>query len=163
MPLQDSPFEIKENAMTSPFQGVNHIGYVVTDLDLAERFVTEVLGFEVVAERTGDLGETTGDAMARRLGVHPRATGSFRFYRSGDLLIEFLQWQSPDQITEPARNCDIGGRHLAVSVTDMPAALERIGAFPGVEIREPNDRGYVYVKAPFALEVQLIPVEGAAR
>jgi hypothetical protein len=44
----------------------------------------------------------------------------------------------------------------------MPAALEGIGGFPGVEIREPNDRGYVYVKAPFGLEVQLIPVEGAA-
>jgi catechol 2,3-dioxygenase-like lactoylglutathione lyase family enzyme len=148
--------------MTSPFRGVNHIGYVVTDLDLAERFVTEVLGFDVVAGRTGELGETDGDAMTRRLGVHPRATGSFRFYRSGDLLIEFLQWESPDQVAAPARNCDIAGRHLAVSVTDMPAALEQIGAFAGAELREPNDRGFVYAKLPFGLELQLIPVEGAA-
>jgi catechol 2,3-dioxygenase-like lactoylglutathione lyase family enzyme len=149
--------------MTNPFQGVNHIGYVVTDLNLAERFVAEVLGFEIVAGRTGELGEPEGDAMTRRLGVHPRATGSFRFYRSGDLLIEFLQWQSPDQVNEPARNCDVGGRHLAVSVSDMPTALKRISAFPGVEIREPNDRGFTYVTLPFGLELQLIPVEGAAR
>jgi catechol 2,3-dioxygenase-like lactoylglutathione lyase family enzyme len=147
--------------MTSPFRGVNHIGYVVTDLNLAEQFVTEVLGFEVVTGRTGELGEPEGDAMTRRLGVHPRATGTFRFYRSGDLLIEFLQWNSPDQAATPARNCDIAGRHLAVSVADMPAALERIGAFPGTEIREPNDRGFVYANLPFGLELQLIPVEGA--
>jgi catechol 2,3-dioxygenase-like lactoylglutathione lyase family enzyme len=148
--------------MISPFRGVNHIGYVVTDLDLAERFVTEILGFEVVAGRTGELGEPEGDAMYRRLGVHPRATGSFRFYRSGDLMIEFLAWASPDQVPAPARNCDIAGRHLAVSVSDMPSALDRIGTFPGVEVREPNDRGFVYVNLPFGLELQLIPVEGAA-
>ena len=149
--------------MTNPFQGVNHIGYVVSDLDLAERFVTEVLGFEVVAERTGELGDAESDLMTRRLGVHPRATGSFRFYRTGDQLIEFLQWQSPDQVTIPARNSDLGGRHLALSVTDMPAAIERISAFPGAIVREPNDRGYVYVTTPFGLEVQLIPVEGGTR
>jgi catechol 2,3-dioxygenase-like lactoylglutathione lyase family enzyme len=124
--------------------------------------MTGVLGFEKV-DRSGELGEPAGDAMTRRLGVHPRATGRFEFYRSGDLLIEFLQWQSPDQVAEPARNCDVAGRHLAVSVTDMPAALDRIGAFPGVTIREPNASGYVYVTLPFGLELQLIPVEGAVR
>lgn len=148
--------------MSQPFQGVNHIGYVVTDLRATEEFMTGVLGFEKVA-RTGELGDAEGNTLARRLGVHPRATGRFEFYRSGDLLIEFLQWQSPDQATTPARNCDVAGRHLAVSVGDMPAALERIGAFPGVTIREPNDAGYVYVTLPFGLELQLIPVEGAAR
>ena len=149
--------------MSNPFQGVNHIGYVVSDLDQAERFATEVLGFEIVADRTGELGDPDGDLLSRRLGVHPRATGAFRFYRAGDLLIEFLQWQSPDQVTAPARNSDVSGRHLAVSVTDVPAALARIGAFPGAVIREPNERGYIYATLPFGLELQLIPVGGAAR
>jgi catechol 2,3-dioxygenase-like lactoylglutathione lyase family enzyme len=149
--------------MTNPFPGVNHIGYVVSDLDQAERFVTDVLGFEVVVGRTGELSDPEADTLTRRLGVHARASGAFRFYRSGDLLIEFLQWESPDQVTEPARNSDVSGRHLAMSVTDMPAALARIGAFPGTVIREPNDRGYVYVTLPFGLELQLIPVEGGAR
>jgi len=149
--------------MSNPFQGVNHVGYVVNDLDQAERFVTDVLGFEVVTGRIGELGDPEGDLLTRRLGVHPRATGTFRFYRSGEVLIEFLQWQSPDQVTDPARNSDVSGRHLAVSVTDVPAALARIGAFPGTVIREPNERGYIYATLPFGLELQLIPVEGASR
>jgi glutamate synthase (NADPH/NADH) large chain len=39
----------------------------------------------------------------------------------------------------------------------MAGALERIRAFGGCEIREPNERGFIYVKTPFGLEVQLIP------
>jgi hypothetical protein len=82
--------------------------------------------------------------------------------RAGNAPIEFLEWSAPGQVTESARNCDVVGRHLAIRVTDMPAALERIRGFPGTEIRAPNERGYIYVKTPFGLEVQLIPVAGAA-
>lgn len=148
--------------MSSPFAGIDHVGYVVSDLDLAIQFATEVLGFQLVPERAGSLGDSDGDLMSRRFGVPARATGNFRFVRAGEAPIEFLQWSAPDQNTGAARNCDVAGRHLAIKVTDIPAALERIGAFPGVEIREPNDRGYIYVKTPFGLEVQLIPVSGAA-
>ncbi|MCC6705332.1 MAG: VOC family protein [Thermomicrobiales bacterium] len=148
--------------MSSPFAGIDHVGYVVSDLDQAIRFAIEVLGFELVPERAGTLGAADGDTMSRRFGVPDRATASFRFVRAGNAPVEFLAWEAPDRSTTPARNCDAGGRHLAVKVTDMPAALERIGAFPGVEIREPNERGYIYVKTPFGLEVQLIPATGAA-
>lgn len=148
--------------MSSPFAGIDHVGYVVSDLDQAIRFATEVLGFALVPERAGSLGDPDGDLMRRRFGVPDRATGNYRFVQAGDAPIEFLAWEAPDRSTITARNCDAGGRHLAVKVTDMPAALERIGAFPGVEIREPNERGYIYVKTPFGLEVQLIPVTGAA-
>jgi catechol 2,3-dioxygenase-like lactoylglutathione lyase family enzyme len=148
--------------MSSPFAGVDHVGYVVSDLEQAITFATEVLGFELVPDRAGSLGDPNGDLMARRLGVPARATGNFRFVRTADATIEFLQWSAPDQNTTTARNSDRAGRHLAIRVNDMTAALERIGAFPGVEIREPNERGYIYVKTPFGLEVQLIPVTGAA-
>ena len=148
--------------MTSPFAGIDHVGYVVTDLDQALAFATDVLGFELVRERAGELADADSDTLIRRLGVHERATGTFRFLSAGNGQVEFLVWKSPDQSTEVARNSDHSGRHLAVKVLDMPAALEAIGAFPGVVIREPNERGYVYVKTPFGLEVQLIPVTGAA-
>lgn len=149
--------------MSSPFGGIDHVGYVVSDLDLAARFAIDVLGFEAIAERAGNLGDPDGDAMTRRFGVHPRATGVYRFFKASNLAIEFLAWESPDRVPTTARNCDAGGRHLAIAVADMPAALERIAAFPGTEIRETNERGYIYVKTPFGLEVQLIPTAGATK
>jgi glyoxylase I family protein len=148
--------------MHSPFNGVNHVGYVVTDLDQAIAFAVDILGFELVPERAGFLRDDSGDLMTRRFGVPAPATAEFRFVRAGDAPIEFLAWSAPDQMSTPARNCDVAGRHLAVNVTDMPAALERIRTVAGVEIREPNERGYIYVRTPFGLEVQLIPVSGGA-
>ena len=148
--------------MSSPFAGIDHVGYVVTDLDLAIRFVTEVLGFELVPERAGELGDPDGEMMSRRFGVPARSTATYRFVRAGDATIEFLQWTVDDQNATPARNCDVAGRHLAIRVTDIPDALERINAFPNVEIREQNERGHIYVSTPFGLEVQLVPVAGAA-
>ena len=141
-----------------PIIAVNHIGYVVSDLDLAGRFFEEALGVERVVERTGKLGDPEGDLMLRRFGVNPRATGEFIFFRINGFPVELLGWESPDRDEKPPRNCDAGGRHLALSVTDMKAATERIAAFGGAEIREPNDAGYIYVKTPFGLEIQLIPV-----
>ena len=142
--------------------GVHHPALAVPDMQKAIDFYVGVLGFELVRERAGELADADSDTLNRRLGVHERATGTFRFLSAGNGQIEFLVWKSPDQSTEIARNCDHSGRHLAVKVLDMPAALKAIGAFPGVVIREPNERGYVYVKTPFGLEVQLIPVTGAA-
>jgi catechol 2,3-dioxygenase-like lactoylglutathione lyase family enzyme len=148
--------------MSNPFAGVDHVGYVVSDLDAAIQFAVEVLGFDLITERAGRLEDAEGDTLSRRLGVPARATGNFRFVRAGEVPIEFLQWTAPDQNPAVACNSDIAGRHLAIKVSDMSAALERISAFAGAEIREPNERGYIYVKTPFGLEVQLIPVSGAS-
>ena len=141
-----------------PIVAVNHVGYVVSNLDLAGRFFEEALGFERVVERTGKLGDPEGDLMMRRFGVNPRATGVFIFFRINGFSVELLGWEAPDRDNKTPRNSDVGGRHLALSVTDMKAATERIAAFDGAEIREPNDAGYIYVKTPFGLEIQLIPV-----
>ncbi|MGH2551007.1 MAG: VOC family protein [Thermomicrobiales bacterium] len=142
----------------SVFSGVNHVGYVVSDLDLAARFVTDVLGFEEVEGRSGVNFDPDGDLLTERFGVHPRARGQFRFFRGGDTLVELLAWEAPDYVGEPAHNSNLAGRHLAVSTSDMEAAKAAITAFGGSEIRQPNERGYIYVKTPFGLEVQLMPV-----
>jgi len=39
--------------VAGPFSAVNHIGFVVRNLEEGARFFTEVLGFESVTERTG--------------------------------------------------------------------------------------------------------------
>lgn len=141
-----------------PIVAVNHIGYVVSDLDLAGRFFEEALGFERVVGRTGKLGDADGDLMTRRFGLDPRATGEFVFFQLGGFAVELLAWDAPGRNETPALNSDAAGRHLALSVTNMEAAKRQIAAFGGAEIREPNDAGYIYVKTAFGLEVQLIPV-----
>jgi hypothetical protein len=75
----------------------------------------------------------------------------------GDSVIELLEWTAPNRNEIPPLNSDLGGRHLALSVSDMQTAIEKLRAVPGVTVREPNQMGYVYCATPLGLEVQLIP------
>jgi glyoxylase I family protein len=136
---------------------VNHVGLVVRNLEEGARFFTEVLGFERVAGRAGALA-SSGDLLTRRFGIDANASGQFAFFQLGSAFIELLEWTAPGRNNTPPLNSDLGGRHLAISVSDMASAVERMKAVPGVEVREPNDAGYVYCATPLGLEIQLIPV-----
>jgi len=142
--------------MPGPFAAVNHVGLVVRNLDQGIAFFTDVLGFTTIAGRHGDL-VPNGDLMTRRFGITANATGRFAFLELNGQAIELLEWSAPDQNTTAPLNSDLGGRHLALTVSDMDAALARLHAAPGVTVREPNDAGYIYCATPLGLEVQLIP------
>ncbi|HEY7031801.1 MAG TPA: VOC family protein [Thermomicrobiales bacterium] len=138
------------------FAAVDHVGYVVSDLDAAAAFFVDVLGFEPLPRR-GVSTDPEGDRMTGWYGVHPRASTRFAFFRLGGTTVELLEWTAPDQQRLQPRNSDYGGRHLALKTADLEAALARLRAVPGVAIREHNERGFVYVATPFGLELQLIP------
>ena len=141
--------------MSSPFSAVNHVGYVVRDIEEGLHFFTEVLGFELVEGRRGDV-PPRDDLQTRRFGVPAEASGKWAFLRIGDSLVELLEWSAPGRDETTPLNSDLGGRHLALTVSDMDAAVARLKA-AGATVREPNDTGYIYCATPLGLEVQLIP------
>lgn len=142
---------------SNPFAAVNHVGFVVTDLVAAGALLVDVLGFERIVERRGHIAFPGTDAARQLFGVDPEATAEFAFFRLGDAVVELLEWRGPNRSATPAGNSDLGGRHLALTVGDMDSALERLRAVAGVEVREANERGYVYVRTPVGVEIQLIP------
>lgn len=148
--------------MSSPFAAVNHVGFVVRDIEEGLRFFTDVLGFEAVEGRRGDV-QPKDDLQTRRFGVDASASGQWAFLRLGDVYIELLAWTAPNRNETPPLNSDVGGRHIALTVIDMDAALARLRAVEGVTVREPNDAGYIYCATPLGLEVQLIPAQGPSR
>lgn len=135
---------------------VNHVGFVVSDLEAALRLFVDVLGFEAI-ERRGELADREGDRLARQFGVHPRAVGRFAFVQLGSSLVELLEWTAPDRVSDPPRNADAGGRHLALTVEHLDDLLGRLAREPGFAIRERSEPGFVYVGTPFGLELQLVP------
>ncbi len=141
--------------MSSPFSAVNHVGYVVRDIEAGLAFFTDVLGFERVEGRRGD-APPQDDLLTRRFGVPADAFGKWAFLRLGDTLVELLEWSAPGRNETTPLNSDLGGRHIALTVTDMDAAVAKLkGA--GATVREPNDAGFIYCATPLGLEVQLIP------
>jgi catechol 2,3-dioxygenase-like lactoylglutathione lyase family enzyme len=143
------------SAVSSPFVAVNHVGYVVRDIEEGLRFFTEVLGFEAVEGRRGEV-LPKDDLLTRRFGVDASASGKWAFLRLDDDFVELLEWSAPNRNEAPPLNSDLGGRHIALTVSDMDAAVARLKA-AGVTVREPNDAGYIYCATPLGLEIQLIP------
>jgi catechol 2,3-dioxygenase-like lactoylglutathione lyase family enzyme len=143
--------------VSGPFTAVNHVGYVVRNLEAGSRFLVDVLGFDIVEGRSGTLS-ADGDLLTRRFGVDANAEGRYAFFRLADTFVELLEWTAPDRDESSPLNSDMGGRHLALSVSDMAAATDRLRGLDGVTVREPNDAGYIYCATPFGLEIQLIPV-----
>jgi catechol 2,3-dioxygenase-like lactoylglutathione lyase family enzyme len=148
--------ERADDSTTSPFAGIDHVGYVVADLDAASAFFIDVLGFEALPRR-GEASDDEGDLMTGWFGVHARASNRFAFFALGDSVVELLEWTAPDQDRAHPRNSDLGGRHLAIKTNDLDAAIARFNGVPGVTLRARAERGFVYVSTPFGLELQLIP------
>jgi len=141
--------------MSSPFTGVNHAGFVVSDLAAASAFFVDVLGFDALP-RKGATSDPDG-RMTDWFGVDGGAASRWAFFFLGGSVIELMEWSARDRNETSPRNSDVGGRHLALSTANLDEAVARIAAQPGVTVREKTETGFIYVATPFGLEIQLMP------
>ena len=147
---------MSDNAKLGRAVGVDHVGYVVNDLDAAVAFFINELGFDDL-NRRAVMRDDQGDSMSARFDVNPRAVGRYAFIAAGSDNVELLEWSAPNRVATAPRNSDLGGRHLAIKVDDLDAVAARLSRLKGFTVREPNERGYRYVTTPFGIELQLIP------
>src|SRR5689334_1643653 len=113
---------------------LDHVGYVVPDIEQAVAFFVDVLGFELLS--LDDPIAFPDDSFARWYRVHPRAAARFAYLRYGNAVVEFTEWDAPDQNTLVPSNSDLGGRHFAIAVRDVDAAMAYLTAQPGVMVFE---------------------------
>ncbi|KOU60812.1 glyoxalase [Streptomyces sp. MMG1533] len=145
---------------------VDHVAYTVADLDKAVAFFVDVLGGDLVY-REGPI-RRDDDWMAERLDVHPRAVARIAMIRLGPTCnVELFQYTAPDQRTDPPRNHDVGGHHLAVAVEDIDAAVAYLGAQPGVEILGGPEtikdgpiagNRWTYLRTPVGITLELLSI-----
>ena len=142
----------------------DHVGFTVPDLDEAQAFLVDVLGFEYLYS-LGPFADDDGSWMADHLNVHPRATvPENRFFRLGDQAIfEVFSYTAPDQRTEPPRNSDIGGHHVALYVDDLDAAVEHLRRHGVTVCGKPTassgpheGQRWIYFLAPWGMQFELV-------
>ena len=133
---------------------IDHYGYVVPDLDQAVAFFTNVLGFALLS--LDDPITFSDDSLARWYHVHPRASARFAFLGYGPAIVELTQWHTPDQNTMTPLNSDLGGRHFAIAVTDVDAAIAYLTAQPGVKVFERSVWNFVYFTTPWGMTLQIV-------
>src|SRR5262245_38635666 len=123
--------------------GVHHVGFNVPDLDEAIAFFTEVLGFTLV-ERAVGLAPGTRMAIVAFAGAH----------------IELLQFHPTGEVAPIPGLQDHGGCHLALTITDLDAAVAYLRSREVRLVREPdqlrNGRRRVFFFTPWGATIQLI-------
>ena len=101
----------------------DHTGITVANLERSLAFWRDVLGFEFSHQthHTGDLaGEVTGV---------PGAELTLAVLKAPGHKIELLEYHAPaDRRRANLRPCDIGSVHVAFTVDNLDAVLERIAA-----------------------------------
>ena len=150
------------------FRGAEHFGLTVPDIDAACEFFENVIGCEVLFS-AGSASDDEGDWMQDHINVHPRARNiEYRYVRCGNgTNLEIFQYSSPDQRTEPPKNSDIGGHHIAFYVDDMDAAVAHLKAHGVRVLDEPTvvtdgptaGLTWVYFLAPWGLQLELVSCE----
>jgi len=102
----------------------DHTGITVSNLERSLAFWRDVLGFEL-SHRTHQIGE-----MAAEITGVPGAELSLAVLKAPGHKIELLEYHAPNdrKETNPLRPCDVGFVHVALTVDDLDAVLERIAA-----------------------------------
>lgn len=137
---------------------VNHVGITVKDIERSTEFYTSFGGEVMIGARF------TGKDMDRGLGL-PDVTMRNTMIRFDGLVLELLQYDSPQSEPYSLRNCSIGATHVAFSVEDL-AALHDTLTQRGVEFLSdpipiddggPYQGGYwVYAKDPDGISVEFL-------
>lgn len=148
-------------------RGTQHFGFTVPDRQAAVDFFVEVIGCEAFFT-IGPFGPFDDDWMTENLRVHAEATiPAAHLVRCGNgTNLEIFEYTAPDQRTEPPRNSDIGGHHIAFYVDEMASAVAYLEAH-GVEVLgEPKTftegpmegLTWVYFMAPWGMQLELVSV-----
>lgn len=138
---------------------IRHTGLVVTDLDQALRFWCDLLGFRV-AKRMDESGPHL-DAM---MGLEQVRVTTVKLSAPDGNLVELLRFHShPDAPAWEGKPCSTGFTHIALTVQDLDAAYEKLGA-AGVHFNAPPQRspdGYAkvcYCRGPEGVLLELVEV-----
>ncbi|MFN8189130.1 MAG: VOC family protein [Nocardioidaceae bacterium] len=144
-------------------QRLDHIGFTVPDLEAAHTWLVDVLGCEFMYA----LGpfRSDDDWMSEHLNVDPRTVmRELRFYRcGGQAVFEVFAYDAAERRTDPPRNSDVGGHHVALYVDDLDAAVAYLHD-RGVQVlgdptvsRGPSEgQRWVYFLSPWGMQFELV-------
>jgi catechol 2,3-dioxygenase-like lactoylglutathione lyase family enzyme len=143
---------------------LEHVGITVPNLDEAVRFFETVLGWKQIVS-AGPFSDPDGDWMQSSFAVHRSSSLNLALLDTGSgAYLEVFEFSAPDQRVEHPRISDIGGPHLGVEVSDLPAAIEKVAAAEGVTmLAGPNtaqtahgEVALIYFLTPWGLPMELI-------
>ena len=144
-------------------RGIHHPGIVVPDLDRAVAFYGELLGMTKVYDESWEVGDDTYDQGVGLTGSAARGVQ----LRGPNTYMELWQFSAPAQVGPSPASLganELGFRHLALEVDDVPVALARLVELGGSAMNEPvffsETDAAVYARDPFGNIIELTTAAG---
>ncbi len=140
--------------------GIHHAGLVVDNLDAAVEFYCALCDMEII-ER--DRWRAPAPLEDQAVGLSGSSADGVMLRGSGSYL-ELWQYSAPAQAAESPATLDaheLGLRHLAVEVTDVAEALDRVVELGGGRMGDPvrldsSGAEVVYCRDPFGTILELM-------
>ena len=130
----------------------NHVGQVVTDLERAKRFYTEVFGFEEALEL-----HPPDQGSASLLRLDPPLGMTACYLKREDFILELLHLADQDLVEqEPRVMNQLGLTHLSLSVASLDDALAAVEANGGEVLADTNIGVAVFIKDPDGQLLELL-------
>lgn len=127
---------------------VDHVALTVPDLNAAVAFYTNVIG-GVELYRIGPFDSNElprmpdgRDWCEAHVNVADAKLSIAMLQIGPNLMLELFQYERPDnRKTDPPRNCDVGGHHIAFKIEDLAAAAQYL-----------EERGVRLMSGPIVLD-----------
>lgn len=146
-------------------RGVEHFGFTVPNAQQAVDFFVGVMGCKAFFT-IGPFGPFKDNWMKENLNVNPRAVIPVaHLVRCGNgTNFEIFEYTSPDQKTQPPKNSDVGGHHIAFYVDDLKAAMANMRAQGVKFLGEPHlftegplkGLTWIYFMSPWGMQLELV-------
>jgi catechol 2,3-dioxygenase-like lactoylglutathione lyase family enzyme len=144
-------------------QKVHHVGIPVSDIEASINWYTTVIG----ATDTGIRGGGGGKELSEAVGVE-NAEVAAAFLKVGDMIIELIEYKTPESSPHHINNNDIGALHLCFQVDDIYEAQKKLGD-AGVALHHepiPLDESagdlagysFMYFRDPDGISIELFQV-----
>jgi len=115
--------------------GVHHVGVIVSDLEKALEFYTDVLGGKLLFR-----DEAGPEYLEKGVGIK-NASAKMAVLKVGPATLELIEYLNPRTKAEGLRPCDVGTFHLAFEVDDIDKTMEEL-----------KKRGIKFTSAPNVVE-----------
>ena len=134
---------------------IDHVSYVVPDLDAAVQFFVKYFGFKLLAQDP-PIQSAFDDRITRQYAMPERAIGRFAMLQFGGQQIELAEWKTYGQALNPLRESTVPGCHIALRVPDVAAAMTVLKTISRMRFLETTENGSVLCFTPFGFQLQLV-------
>ncbi len=131
----------------------NHVGHCVTDLDRAQRFYVDLLGFTLDRSL-----KPPDDPSAKLLRLEPPLGMEARYLSRDGFVLELMAFSRPGTPRAERVVDQPGLTHMSFCVDDVAATVARVPDYGGEVLSDTDIGAAIFIRDPDGQLIELLPM-----